>query len=91
MLPILIPICWLAIVAFFVILCQAAARGDAAMASATLPHRPTRAPRRGLRLLEREAAEPRPSGAIHLATRPPVRAGTGGGTRPRRPGCVAGS
>jgi hypothetical protein len=44
MLLILIPIGWLAIVAFFVVLCQAAARGDAAMlATARPPRVPARA------------------------------------------------
>jgi hypothetical protein len=36
MLLVLIPTAWLAIIAFVVILCRAAARGDAALASATL-------------------------------------------------------
>jgi hypothetical protein len=89
MLLILIPVAWLALVAFFVILCQTAARGDAAtMASTATSHASARAPRRGLRLWDDGATELRSSGAVHLATRPRVRPATSGGVRPRRPGCV---
>ena len=52
MLIILIPIGWLAILAFFVILCQAAARGDEAMiASARASRTSARAPRSARSLL----------------------------------------
>jgi hypothetical protein len=89
MLLILIPIAWLSIVAFFVVLCQAAARGDAAMtASPASAHRSGRGPRRGLRLLEGGAAELSSAGSGHLATRPRARAA---GAPRRRPGCIAGS
>ncbi|HEV7585993.1 MAG TPA: hypothetical protein VGO14_09465 [Solirubrobacteraceae bacterium] len=91
MLLILIPTGWLAIVAFFVILCQAAARGDEDMqASAGLAHPAGLAPRRGVRLWEESDIRLRPSSAIPLATR--ARARTAGTVvRRRRPGCIAGS
>jgi hypothetical protein len=89
MLLILIPVAWLAFVAFFVILCQMAAHGDAAMvASSTVTHPSRRAPRRALTQLHGGIAELSPSGTGHLATRPRARASTAGGVRPRRPRCV---
>ena len=91
MLLILIPIGWLSIVAFFVVLCHAAARGDAAVASAASTHLDGRGPRRGLTLLEGGAPELRSPGSGNLATRSRARAHAGPGARHRRPGCVAGS
>jgi hypothetical protein len=90
MLFILIPIGWLSIVAFFVVLCLAAARGDAAMTSAASTHLGGRGSRRGLRLLEGGAPELRSPASGHLATRPRARTHAGAGAG-RRPGCIAGS
>jgi hypothetical protein len=91
MLIIVIPIGWLAIVAFFVILCQMAARGDAVpAATATVYHPSGRAPRRGLRVWD-DGVELRPAGAVHLATRSRARVSSGGGVRARRPRCITGS
>jgi hypothetical protein len=91
MLLILIPIGWLAIVAFFVILCQAAARGDQAML-ATSPRRPTRT-RAGLTVLEGRGglSSPRAQSAAALTTLAGPRVRTRGpahGMRARRLRCV---
>jgi hypothetical protein len=89
LLLILIPIGWLAIVAFFVILCQAAARGDAAMAASAIPSHPRRHPsRRGLEQLQERSGALRHLAPSHVATR--SRAHAGGAVHRRRPGCVTG-
>jgi hypothetical protein len=92
MLLILIPSGWLAIVAFFVILCQAAARGDAAMMASATASRPSRrATRRGLRVLDdahafasRGRGGSPTTATAGLTMRPPAASRV---TRSRRPRC----
>jgi hypothetical protein len=100
MLLILIPIAWLAVVAFFVMLCQMAGRGDAAMLPrASAPRHHGRTPRRGLTIWEHGAAigaraghglDTRLLGTARVSTHSRARAATAR-ARARRPGCTTGS
>jgi hypothetical protein len=91
MLLILIPVGWLALVAFFVILCQMAARGDAALAPVSTRPRPRRS-RSGLTILEgahaiparAHVSAPRTATAGLTIRRPSL----SHATRSRRPRCV---
>jgi hypothetical protein len=91
MLLILIPVAWLALVAFFVILCQMAARGDRAL-PAVSTHPRTRISRSALTILQdAHASAARAHGTatrtatigLTMRSRSLPRA-----SRSRRPGCV---